>query len=1144
MTELKNHPFLDALIRYARSIGGENVTLTAHRFLLAVLAVLDGAAVSDGTDTTALREAMEAAKMDLTKLKAALQAHLDGGNATGYFDSLYMQKTLMEAREGAQKAGATQLKPEAVVVAILTSPDESLKKIFAVCGNGEAAASTSGGGLLPADIIASFRNLTAGADGEEAQKAQPEQAAPAAKEEAPAKAGSKEATDIASLTARAKEIQDTLSTIVFGQNNAISTFVSGFFQAEMLRMTDKERTRPATFLFAGPPGVGKTFLAEQAAKVLGRPFLRLDMSEYSTDESTVEFAGSDDVYRNAKAGNVTSFVEKHPRSVLLFDEIEKAHLKVIHLFLQILDAGRLRDSKTDKEVSFKDTILIFTTNAGKQLYEDSDTTDFSGLSKKVILRALQKDVDPTTQEPFFPAAICSRFASGNVVMFNHITANNLIGIAKREVTRHANNFEQQFKIHMDIDETVYTALLFGEGGAADARMVRGRAESFFNTEIHELMRLLPQETADNIKTIKIDVKLPSDNPQIVQLFKPEEKPTALLFAKSEVVPWCTDTAACDFIITEDITEAVQAMREKDISFALVDILCGAKENAEGYLNIEDVESDGRKLLQFIHSQYNTVPVYMACGERAYTHEEQVSFARQGVRGEVMLNADPEKFLECIEGICDSIHQQNSMNMLAKANKVASYNTSQTVKEGVAYIHLFDFRLSVAVDAEDTANILSNISKPNVKFKEVIGAEDAKKELQYFIKYLQNPKKFAGSQPPKGVILYGPPGTGKTMLAKAMASESDVTFISAVGSQFRKQYIGQGGDAVRELFRTARKYAPSILFIDEIDAIAQERTGGDQSGSRETEATLTALLTEMDGFRKDNTKPVFVLAATNFDVEPGSPRSLDAALMRRFDRRIMVDLPNRDERLRYLRERTAANAAYRLSDAKFESIAIRSTGMSLALLESVMEFSLRMAIRDGDGTVTDEIFDEAFETFTGGERKDWNISTLERVARHEAGHAFLYWYHGKTPSYLTIVARGDHGGYMRHEDPEKMQIHTKADELALVCTSLGGRAAELVYYGAENGLSTGPSGDLKQATYRAQHLLCNYGMDSEFGLAVVDPAGPMAEKVHSAVNAILEEQLAKAMEIIRANHQKFDRLVEELMVKNHMMGDEIEALLRD
>ncbi len=1138
MSQVQNQPLLEQIIAYAKGIGGSDMPLTAQRFFVAVIDLIDRVYTVDGADINELAGVIASLHIDTGKLKKTLLEYINQRSGTSYIDGLYMQKILFDARDSASR-GDGVVTAETVLKQLVAAPDKPLKSQLTACSTDAAAQTTTedATGLLGKDIFASLRGLT-----QEEKETVPESLGePNKKEQPQAKTAENQ---MEALIAKTKQIHKKLSAKVFGQNNAISTLASGYFQSEMLRITDPDRKRPATFLFAGPPGVGKTFLAEQAADAFdGRPFCRFDMSEYSDKEATVEFAGADDVYRGAKEGNVTSFVQKHPNAVLLFDEIEKAHTTVIYLFLQILDAGFCRDSKTDKEISFKDTILIFTTNAGRQLYEDSDTFDFSGLSKKVILNALRTDINSTTGQPFFPAAICSRFASGNVVMFNHITAQDLVSIAAGEIRRHADNFSKNFNVPVDIDEQVFTSLVFAEGGAADARMVRGRAEAFFNAEIHELFRLTKPEEIKNIKTIKIGVKLPEGNEEIRRLFVPNEKLTGLVFAKPSMAMWCQNDDVCRFIVTDDPIEAKEIMRKESISFILVDILCGAKENVDGYLNIEDVESDGRLFLRYAHEAYNTVPLYLASGEREYTEDEWISFARSGVRSKISLIGHRETFLENIAAICTQAHQQKNMNALARANKVVTFNSSQIfdAQSGTATICLFDFGTSVAVDAEDKKNILSNISRPNVAFADVIGAEDAKKELQFFVNYLKNPKNFAGTQPPKGVILYGPPGTGKTMLAKAMASESDVTFISAVGSQFRKQYTGSGGEAVRDLFRVARKYAPSIVFIDEIDAIAKQRTGGER-GSEEVESTLTALLTEMDGFKKDTSKPVFVLAATNFDVKPGSAKSLDEALMRRFDRRIFVDLPTRDERMKFLRKQTAAHAAFRLSEGKYESIAVRSTGMSLASLESILELALRMAIRDGDGKVTDEIFDEAFETFSHGERTEWDISTLERVARHESGHAFMHWYYGNTPSYLTVVARGDHGGYMQR-DIEKIQISSRNDLLANIRTSLGGRAAELVYYGEEDGVSTGASGDLANATRVAEYMLCGYGMDSEFGLAVVDPNGALSEKVHAKVNQILSEQMQQAVTLITENKDKIDALVKELMAKNHMSGAEIDAVLR-
>ena len=337
-----------------------------------------------------------------------------------------------------------------------------------------------------------------------------------------------------------------------------------------------------------------------------------------------------------------------------------------------------------------------------------------------------------------------------------------------------------------------------------------------------------------------------------------------------------------------------------------------------------------------------------------------------------------------------------------------------------------------------------------------------------------------------------------------------------------------------------------MFIDEIDAIAKERRGGENSA--DIEVTLTAFLTEMDGFKSDTTKPVFVLAATNFDVEPGTDKSLDPALMRRFDRRVYIDLPTKEERIRYIRIKMAEKTAFDLSEEKINNIAIRSTGMSLADLESIIELSLRTAIRDGNLKVTDDIFEEAFETFNGGEPKKWDMAQLERVARHESGHAFLCWHSGETPSYVTIVARGSHGGYMQHDDNEGKAIYTKDELLARIRTSLGGRASEIVYYGEKDGVSTGASGDLVSATNLAKQIICNYGMDDELGLASIDPQeaknGGLAYDIRRSVNKILDQEMKNAVRLISENKAAVDALVEKLMSVNHLTGNEIKRLFEE
>lgn len=1111
---IKNSKVLNELILYMLpSQEGECGNLTVENFLLSTIALYAGEINCDMEDADALETAKILAniKLDLLKTKDYLLTVANTEKSTEYISAINFQTVLYEVKRCAAIDKAEEITAAQVLTELFKRKFDTVTYILKNFANGVSKEQI--------DVKPATTEI----------KANPVLA-------------KKRLSD---LSDEVKQLRKKLSAVVFGQEKAIDVFATGYFHAQLADMTDKNRSKPlATYLFAGPPGVGKTFLAEQIAKELGRPYMRFDMSEYGDHNAIVDFCGSDGVYKNSKGGDVTGFAAKNPNAIILFDEIEKAHLNIIHLFLQLLDAGRLRDNYTGETVSFKNIIVIFTTNAGKALYEETDAQDFSDLPRKVILKAIEDDRKAGTNTPFFPPAMCSRFASGNVVMFNHITAHNLIGIAKREVLRNAENFTNEMSINVDIADEAFAAILFSEGGAADARTIKARAASFFDNEIYELFRLIDADKVKNIENIKISLDLP-ENSNITGLFKSIVKPKILLFTSKKTQKECISaTTDCEFLSADNVDAAVEIIKNNDIEFVLLDLMCDDKKSSKKYLNIEDVDSASREIFKYLREYHITLPIYLLeKKENEYLEEERVSFLRQGVRGIITLQ-DTAAFASQITNICKELTYHNSMITLARSNKLIKYHSAQTISSDgkTADISLFDFSEAVAVSAEDQKDILSNISRPEISFDEVIGAEDAKTELKYFVEYLKNPKKYMGTgvRPPKGVLLYGPPGTGKTLLAKAMASEAGVTFISAQGNQFLNMWIGEGSKSVHKIFATARKYAPAILFIDEIDAVGVNRDG---SSTRGVDATLTALLTELDGFKSDPTKPVFVLAATNYEVDGNSGRTLDPALVRRFDRKIFVDLPTSEERMKYLRLKISQNPAFEISEQEYENISVRSTGMSLANLENVLELALRMAIRSGTGKVTDEILDEAFEISKYGEEKPWDKSLLERTARHEAGHAFVCWHSGEIPSYVTVVARDGHGGYMGHADRDGKMMRTRKELIDRIRTSLAGRAAELVYYGDEEGLTTGAGSDLQNSTYFAEQIVCTYGMDDEFGMAVVDTenSDALAPVVRPLVNKILSRELENTKEIIKNNTAAIDAMVEVLISKNHLTGPEIDQL---
>ena len=980
---------------------------------------------------------------------------------------------------------------------------------------------------------------------------------------------------LSQLTERIRSMRAQLLSVVQGQDHVVHAFAEGMFAAEVLSASDEKRKRPrAIFVFAGPPGVGKTFLAEQAAEALGLPFKRFDMSTYADHQSYMGLVGFEKSYQGAKEGLLTGFVKENPHCILLFDEVEKAHLNTVQLFLQILDAGRLSDRYLSEDIAFKDTLIIFTTNAGKSLYEGDHRQNAAGVPRQTLISALETETDPRTGQPFFPAAIASRLSTGWPLLFNHLQAHDLEKISRRELDRFGRLFEKQYGVRVSFDPLISTAIMFQEG-AADARTVRAQTELFFKNEVFKLCRLWDQEhflsALRQLREIRFSAETDQLSADIRPLFFCDEKPEILIYGDKDFAARCrVKLPGYTIHDSQNVEQALALAGEKDIRLVLLDVteksvtpeqwmatvmegMNSGVFHSTGGFNYAPMAAralrDGSLLLRTLRERLPELPIYLLeTPAFALDEELSMSFIRAGARGKITApGSDFTVFEDTLADICRQLYVQSVAARLGAERKVLFFETAPALSpdQHSVTVRLRDYALKRAAAAEDSGFVLDDVEKPDIRFDDVIGAADAKQELKFFTEYLKNPRKFCaqGLKPPKGILLYGPPGTGKTMLAKALAGESDVAFLPAVASSFVTKYQGSGPEAVRALFKRARRYAPAIIFIDEIDAIGRKR--GESNSAHGEEMALNALLTEMDGFSVDPRRPVFVIAATNFDVEEGKGGLgvIDPALARRFDRRVLVDLPNEEEREQLLRMLLGKQPGKTVTDDMIRRTAGRTMGMSPAALTGMVESASRMAVKAGK-PLDDARLDEAHELMRYGARKDWGYEYLERVARHESGHAFLCYLGGNTPSYLTIVARGDHGGYMEHSSKDMGPLSTREEMLGRIRTSLGGRAAEIAYYGEEEGISTGASGDLEQATRTAAAMLCAYGMDGDFGLAAMDLKEALRDReVRGRINGLLRREMANTVEIIRQNKHRIDRMVDALMKKNKLTGTEMESLLK-
>ncbi|WP_370837729.1 ATP-dependent zinc metalloprotease FtsH [Megasphaera sp.] len=445
------------------------------------------------------------------------------------------------------------------------------------------------------------------------------------------------------------------------------------------------------------------------------------------------------------------------------------------------------------------------------------------------------------------------------------------------------------------------------------------------------------------------------------------------------------------------------------------------------------------------------------------------------------------------------------------------------------------------------------SANGIHFDDVAGEDEAKENLSEIVDFLHHPDKYAkiGAKMPKGVLLVGPPGTGKTMLAKAVAGEAGVPFFPIAGSEFIEMFVGMGASKVRDLFQQAKQKAPCIIFIDEIDAIGQKRTGN-AMGNSEREQTLNQLLTEMDGFNADDN--VVILAATN------RPESLDPALLRpgRFDRRVPVELPDLAGREAILKAHAKKVALG--DDVDFHTIARMAAGASGAELANIVNEAALRAVRDHRDAVSQADLEESIEVVIAGyQKKNAILSDDEKktVAYHEIGHALVaaLQSHSAPVQKITIIPRTSGAlGYTMQVDQQDKYILSREELENKIATLTGGRAAEEVVF---NQVTTGASNDIEQATKLARAMITRYGMTDEFDMVAMETVtnkylggdtslacAPETQKyIDAKVVSVVKEQHAKAKKILEDHRPALDALAKYLYEKETITGKEFMDILR-
>ena len=978
----------------------------------------------------------------------------------------------------------------------------------------------------------------------------------------------------AELTTDYAELRKKIAGEVLCQDAAVRKFLQGLFNGEFRdeRYIDSPKS---VFLFVGPPGVGKTYLASTAGKYMNRPVKFFQMSEYAGAHSFNGLVGFEATWKNAKPGDLTEYVEGNPNAILIFDEIEKAHANTIHLFLSILEGGVLRDLCTQKDVDFTDTIVIFTTNAGRKFYENKRDIPLSSLPEKTLIDALgdEKYNEPQTK---IPTEILSRMAKGSIVGFDHISPAKLIPIIKNGMKLGADIVHEKTGMDVRFDDSMLPYIfLYHMGGSLDARIANARSKAFIIDSFYSLAERMAED--------KNELKLVSDPESVItagfkvesgklsdELTIPDRKAEFLIVCNQADYNNLIDHKSEDYKLYHVYAEnrkdeyksyILQQVADHEIDAIIIDpYMRGGRKRSAGdkVSGIGHSGTRGMEILEWVETQGGMPPAYcMEIGRGKKTHDIGFSdlqdLRNRGVRDILYFSEMGNKAqrTELLKNFAYELFLERKFDQITSKGKTVDFEMGHVMKSEKndhnveIDLCLTDLKLVRGMDAESQEIFIDDEARMRGGFDRIIGADKAKEELRGFVQFLKDPSLFrkSGRQVSRGMLMYGPPGTGKTMLARALACEADCPFISISGSQFV-----DGSKKVGEIFATARKYAPSVIFIDEIEAIAQNMGN----------PILKELLTEMDGFSVGD-KPVFVIAATNAGEEPDLGQQnifLDPALLRRFTRKVYMKMPSRRNRIAFVeqKKKDLHGKTYNLdtfTSKDIASFADLTAGKSLAEMENVFIMAIGRAAENGV-PVTIDLLTSCFEETIYGEEKKYSPDHLRTTALHEAGHAFVGFEcnDGKSnrfiPEYATIIARGGYLGLVRQKIDERLSGYSKQELIKLMRINLAGRASEIVFATEEEGgLTTGASNDLETATIIAESILCRYGMEEgflpSFSMDTIMKS-TLAEKYVDRLNEIMKRELDYTIDLIRKNRDRVEKLADALIDRSRLDTEEMREIL--
>lgn len=967
------------------------------------------------------------------------------------------------------------------------------------------------------------------------------------------------------LVGRANALRERLATEVLGQDQAISMLSDAYFRACLAPPLSGPR---GIFTFMGPPGVGKTLLAQEFAKALtaieGRtiPLLRLDMSTYSAHQNHEELIGFPKGYANARAGVLTGFVKDHPECVILLDEIEKAHENTIHSLLAILDKGAVKDQFHDEIVQFNSCWIVATTNLGNAILSQPNRAGVLGASataSEFAFDVLKNASSGTkgnaldeTEQPLLSPEFVSRLAQGGAVVFGELDASELLRLVERSMAARIGNArlgDAAPGVKVEINPDARFLFLQSLLPDLDARKAHSRAGKWAIDLIKDSWEACGSELnglASDTYRIQIDLDdesraaltdQQSENGLKVLVIDEDPAVTAMASTVDSIGP-----IAVRQVRTH--ADAIGALRTFNPDVALLDlsldVSCGTAPDT------------ALALLCELRTTHPGLPIHLFadrdCAGMDLNRLIEQILSRGGARGLIPIRRDAvdsvaiqDTAARIKEALTQALNDKIIRDLM-RSRLATRFDIDWRARKDAGEVlgQIRRVRRTQVISVADQASAISFAGIPSETFRNVIGLGRAKRRLGQVLKWMKDPAALArfGVMPPRGFLLAGMPGTGKTLLARALAGEAGLPFLALSAGELQSKWVGEGAARVREMFDKARRYAPAIIFIDEIDSIARNRSDQESGAHREI---LNQILASMDGFNQADS-PVFVLAATNH------PDSLDTALRRpgRFDETIPIDLPNARARREFF---TIRLKKLGMDGVDLSALVSGTSGMTPAQMDRIVREAAYSAAAAGCDKVTMDDLQAARRLVRFGAR-DEELSVdaheLNGTAIHECGHALahLILRPGHRIDYLTILpTEGGVLGFLAPEVVENRNVATRAEIEADVMVALAGREAESVILGQDK-VSNGASSDLMRATAHLVRAIGDWGMDNDWGLLSLSglPADNQPPDLATAVRSWLQVLRTRTHDTLARNATALTGLSELLLKSESLEWPEIEAFL--